>query len=152
MTPPRPNLEDPTLTEEAVQAVLPSVLQWAEVDLESPEADDLLQDLHDLMKSPMAELDGLHKAMWLGSKGTWEVDLQLALILERILPLRQTIYSQRVERWVVDNCILPIFDVGHTVTLDGNEATVQGVLHKEARYQVAFEGRTLSVPYEQVCG
>lgn len=150
----RPDLKDESLTEEVARNLLPLVLQWAEGQGDTVDADEhTLRCLMTCLKD-CQEADGYKMAKTLEWVFAWTPDSKLVRILDNAPHLKQDLYDERIEAWVLDNKVHPDLDVGTPVTVETPSGDfhgeIQAVHHKQARYQVVGGGRILGVPYEQV--
>jgi len=134
----RPNKYDEDIIEKVVEALSQRCMKHQGTNDKKSICEDLKSVLMDCLDD-----DSYKTARMLDDDCYWSVDSELVDILENIMPLQYKYYESKIEKWVLENNIKPLYQVGDKVNVTSNNKPYKGevieIYKKNATYCVYVE-------------
>lgn len=128
--PPRPTIRDPRVRRNAVEDLLPDVIDWYGRNWRESEREEVIADLMTIISEP----DGYQAARALEQRSHWECNSELVEILDG--GWYHTAVDDAVREWVRYNLITPKFAVGDIVKTRHGTGPIVAIYADLATYTV----------------
>ena len=133
--PPRPKLYSEEVLEMTVDKLMPLIMKWygntSENEIEIRENVKLAIEFDD---------DGYEIVRTLESSCYWDVDRSLIDVMDEVSHLRRLSHDYYVEKWVLNNGVMPKHQLGEVVSFKQKgklySGTITKILEKDAQYLV----------------